>query len=757
MSGSAASSLSERRYSAPVSRSSKIALLGGDGAKPSFEPAVLADQTQDNGSAVEETVRRDSIDEVEETFEGKPKWRHDKDSKNCHGCGGKFTAFLRRHHCRGCGELYCNACSKWKIILAHLKYKTPVRCCQKCASPLLLRVSSVPTTGGEVVIQAYNVQNNNSPSPEVSVDEVACKFVRVIASGPPVKIRCSVLPGAGMNKTITVRDPTSALQGSISFCYESPVVQHCTRAPTTGGKVIVSGINLGPDTNDLRVFTGRGNHHEIPRSKLAMTAAHTTFECIVPPGSGFNVPIIVSVAGQDGEGTFTYESPVISDTSDVEACGGELFITGQNFGADAHKIAVSVLFDDWTGSDLAQHEVSSDDEERSPRRDRHAVTATKIMLMTKHTKLRCNVPAYPSRSGGGRRSPTTTSVRRARVIVQVHGQNSTPSVFAYLPPPPPTPPLVMDKQWSPVGVTKRLSFVGEDLTPGRHARQTSTTTLKQPSETRNVSTSSGNLKQDEDQLSDNEEKRVSELLRYKTEKPPASRMVRNHEQEAASAALLGFFGDARLEEARLAPLPSNWIPDQEAPACMLCQGTFSFFNRRHHCRKCGGVICGDCSAQRTIIGQYSLPVRLCDECFDLANMRSKMKTYVYEIRRLMALLPVEEGAEFRQEITLALDEGARYRAEQTIMIEEARANARKASQSWQARSASVNGVKNRPQMWFATPPRRQLSVEARNSSPRNMLSDRRNRDNTDSVDSYTGGVVLDVSLASPGPRVRELR
>lgn len=254
-----------------------------------------------------------------------------------------------------------------------------------------------------------------------------------------------------------------------------------------------------------------------------------------------------------------------------------------------------------------------------------------------------------------------------------------------------------------------------------------------------------------------EQQRVAELLRYKTEKPPASRKVQNDGQQAANAALLGFFGDTRLEEARLAPLPSNWIPDEEAPVCMLCHAKFSFFNRRHHCRKCGGVVCGECSGQRTVIGRYSMAVRLCDECFDLAKMRKKMKTYVYEIRRLMALLPVEEGAEFRQEIVLALDEGARYRAEQTIMMDAARENARRASLSWQDRAKSANASRS-PKMWFATPPRRSKSSRYEGNDLRSLKDDELletsegltgNRTQTDSMDSMVGGVVLDVSLASP--------
>ena len=53
-----------------------------------------------------------------------------------------------------------------------------------------------------------------------------------------------------------------------------------------------------------------------------------------------------------------------------------------------------------------------------------------------------------------------------------------------------------------------------------------------------------------------------------------------------------------------------------------------------------------------------------------------------EVSRLRGLLPPDEGASCRKDITMAVDEGARYRAEQTVMLEEARANARRAADSW---------------------------------------------------------------------------
>lgn len=41
----------------------------------------------------------------------------------------------------------------------------------------------------------------------------------------------------------------------------------------------------------------------------------------------------------------------------------------------------------------------------------------------------------------------------------------------------------------------------------------------------------------------------------------------------------------------------SWQPDSESDSCTLCGDLFTFFNRKHHCRKCGKLVCGACSGQ----------------------------------------------------------------------------------------------------------------------------------------------------------------
>lgn len=44
--------------------------------------------------------------------------------------------------------------------------------------------------------------------------------------------------------------------------------------------------------------------------------------------------------------------------------------------------------------------------------------------------------------------------------------------------------------------------------------------------------------------------------------------------------------------------------------------------RRHHCRKCGGIVCGRCSTNKTVLKQGSLPVRVCFNCFATVNLET---------------------------------------------------------------------------------------------------------------------------------------
>ena len=54
----------------------------------------------------------------------------------------------------------------------------------------------------------------------------------------------------------------------------------------------------------------------------------------------------------------------------------------------------------------------------------------------------------------------------------------------------------------------------------------------------------------------------------------------------------------------------------DAPTCMLCDASWSLIRRRHHCRRCGRVVCDACSPARQAVAASNNRKRVCVRCVD---------------------------------------------------------------------------------------------------------------------------------------------
>ncbi|KAL4160320.1 hypothetical protein PRNP1_000890 [Phytophthora ramorum] len=68
--------------------------------------------------------------------------------------------------------------------------------------------------------------------------------------------------------------------------------------------------------------------------------------------------------------------------------------------------------------------------------------------------------------------------------------------------------------------------------------------------------------------------------------------------------------------------PPQWRPDAASDSCLCCGNDFSIWTRRrHHCRACGELVCGECSPFYVRLPElgYKGRVRVCTHCHALAE------------------------------------------------------------------------------------------------------------------------------------------
>lgn len=62
-------------------------------------------------------------------------WIRDASAKECYSCKSPFTTFRRKHHCRVCGQVFCNKCSK-VVPGSYIGFSHELRVCEYCFNML---------------------------------------------------------------------------------------------------------------------------------------------------------------------------------------------------------------------------------------------------------------------------------------------------------------------------------------------------------------------------------------------------------------------------------------------------------------------------------------------------------------------------------------------------------------------------------------------------------------------------------------------
>ncbi|KAL6506699.1 hypothetical protein OROHE_022531 [Orobanche hederae] len=73
--------------------------------------------------------------------EEKEHWVPDEAVAKCTGCGTDFSAFVRKHHCRNCGDIFCDKCTHSRTALTADENAPVVRVCERCMAEVSHRLS----------------------------------------------------------------------------------------------------------------------------------------------------------------------------------------------------------------------------------------------------------------------------------------------------------------------------------------------------------------------------------------------------------------------------------------------------------------------------------------------------------------------------------------------------------------------------------------------------------------------------------------
>lgn len=80
------------------------------------------------------------------------------------------------------------------------------------------------------------------------------------------------------------------------------------------------------------------------------------------------------------------------------------------------------------------------------------------------------------------------------------------------------------------------------------------------------------------------------------------------------------------------------IDDNSVMSCTGCKNRFTIFNRRHHCRSCGKVFCGNCSNKKIVVPEelisyrsynlYNNEDRVCNNCYNEIIDYNQLKYHI---------------------------------------------------------------------------------------------------------------------------------
>lgn len=88
-------------------------------------------------------------------------WTADSSVATCYECRRAFSMFIRKHHCRMCGNIFCNKCSNYRLSGEKYGSNEPIRVCKFCFNKISSQYHDSPMIQKKVQTENANHSDNN--------------------------------------------------------------------------------------------------------------------------------------------------------------------------------------------------------------------------------------------------------------------------------------------------------------------------------------------------------------------------------------------------------------------------------------------------------------------------------------------------------------------------------------------------------------------------------------------------------------------
>ncbi|KAL6993409.1 hypothetical protein U1Q18_011527 [Sarracenia purpurea var. burkii] len=139
--------------------------------------------------------------------EEKDHWVPDESVTKCMACRTDFGAFVRRHHCRNCGDIFCDKCTQGRITLTPDDHALPVRVCDQCMAEVTQRMGNTKETAG--IAAAFQTHEDLAKTLKEEMDKNRKTSTGLTSGGTGMQMKEVACPTCTVHLQVQVPDSGS--------------------------------------------------------------------------------------------------------------------------------------------------------------------------------------------------------------------------------------------------------------------------------------------------------------------------------------------------------------------------------------------------------------------------------------------------------------------------------------------------------------------------------------------------------------------